>query len=58
MISVPMTWHRPSVKASNISYDIRNRWDGISVPQRDRELQKKAVGSLCFYCQICTRSSL
>ena len=27
-------------------------WDGISVPQRDRDAQRRAVGSLCFYCQV------
>jgi len=26
-------------------------WDGISLPQRDLGSQRRAVGSLCFYCQ-------
>ena len=30
-------------------------WDGISVPQIDKEAQRRAVASLCFYCQLCTR---
>ena len=27
-------------------------WDGISVPQRELGPQRRAVGSLCFYCQV------
>ena len=30
-------------------------WDGISVPQIDKQAQRRAVASLCFYCQLCTR---
>ena len=30
-------------------------WDGISVPQVDKVQQARAVKSLCYYCQVCTR---
>ena len=29
--------------------------DIISIPQRDRELQLRAIHSLCAYTQLCTR---
>ena len=30
-------------------------WDIISIPQHDRNLQLKAINSLCAYTQLCTR---
>ena len=30
-------------------------FDLLSIPQRSRDLQIKAIGSLCSYTQLCTR---
>ena len=30
-------------------------WDLVSIPQSDRERQKNAIRSLCYYAQLCSR---
>jgi len=56
-LNTKLLWLKNIKKHLHIPQDV-NVWiwiDVCSVPQTDKIAQRKAVSSLCYYCQLCTR---